>query len=64
MSSTQWCESGRSIGSEDVALVGELLGHSKWERAALLILTRQWSALPEELKLAILRVAGVDAQNL
>ncbi len=45
-------------------LPGHLLGRSIRDRVALLAPAPRWSTLPEELKLAILDVAGIDAQNL
>jgi len=42
-------------------LLGLLLGQTEPDRAALLGLVRRWPALPAELRLAVLRVAGVEA---
>ncbi|MCC7013396.1 MAG: hypothetical protein IT454_12600 [Planctomycetes bacterium] len=45
-------------------LLGLLLGQPVPERAALLGLVRRWSALPADLRLAVLHVAGVECSKL
>jgi hypothetical protein len=42
-------------------LVGRLQCQSEPERAGLLALIRRWQSLPPELRLAVLRVAGIDS---